>query len=304
MPTLAISPAEQAEYAAVLPILFQRAASDVRGDTIQQAVHLLSRGVLDPAGLLAARRAGQVVGVMLSAATPGAVGLVWPPQVAECSDREAVEDALIVASLTWLRQRQVKLAQALLSPAEADLGAALERNGFHHITSLLFLLGRLDDSPAPPPSPLSLQPYPATDASVFAATMRKTYEGTFDCPEVEGVRTIGEVLAGYRAQEGHDPARWWLVLSGEKPIGVLLANASTEEPAWEILYVGVAPQARNQGFGRHLIQHAMTQAKVAGMEVVKLAVDRRNVPALRLYKRLGFQIWDEREVFLAVLGNH
>src|SRR5262245_20066134 len=128
MSELAISPAEQAEYAVVLQLLFQRTSSAIRDSTIQQAVHLLSRGVLDPRGLLVAREAGRPVGVMLSSAAPGAMGLIWPPQTVPCEDHHQVEDALIAATRAWLLQRGVKLAQALLAPAEADLGVALERN--------------------------------------------------------------------------------------------------------------------------------------------------------------------------------
>ncbi len=324
MSDLAISPAEPAEYPAVLQILFQRAADEVRGNTIDQAVHMLSRGVLDPRGLLVARRAGRPVGAMLSTAAPGSVGLVWPPQVREVDGRAPIEDALVGASLAWMTQSGVKLAQALLSGAEVDLGPVLERNGFRHITRLLFLLRTLDNLPPDAPGSLTFQPFPSVDASVFAATMRRTYRGTLDCPEVEGVRTMEEILAGYRSQDGHDPARWWLVkgvgslfspgtdeptASGgrakkdSRPLGVLLTNRIPEEPAWEILYVGVVPEARGRGLGRLLIQFVLAEAKSAGMEAIKLAVDRRNEPALRLYKRLEFQIWDEREVFLADISK-
>jgi hypothetical protein len=275
MSDLSVFPATQAEYAAVLEILFQRSPAEDRKATIKRAQRLLSSGELDPRGLLVARLNGQMIGTMLAMATPGAVGLVWPPQVRRGADRTCVEDALIAATGDWLRRRGVKLAQALVPAVEADLGPALERNGFQHITKLLFQRRWLDDlSPADWVIPASLT-FQSSDRAraLFVTTLQRTYVGTLDCPEVDGVRTIDEVMAGYQAQEGHDPARWWLVLSGGAPVGVLLANASREEPAWEVVYL------------------------------VTLSVDSRNAPALRLYRKLGFDIWDEREIFLAIFNG-
>jgi ribosomal protein S18 acetylase RimI-like enzyme len=303
MADLIVAPAQPADRACVLQLLFQRAANEIRQQTVEQGMNLLSTGVIDPAGLLAARCDGRLVGAILSGAAPGAVGMIWPPQVVPAETCAPIEDALLAASLKALRQGGVKLLQALLAPVESDLGAALERNGFRHMTRLLYLLRRLEDLPLDSATSLAFEPSCDADSRLFTETLRQTYMDTLDCPELDSTRSMEEVVAGYRGQPGHDPSRWWLVWFGRNPVGVLLANSSVEEAAWEILYFGVVPAARGKRIGRFIVQHALKEARAAAAEMVRLAVDRRNIPALRLYKRLEFQIWDEREVFVFTIHD-
>jgi ribosomal protein S18 acetylase RimI-like enzyme len=54
------------------------------------------------------------------------------------------------------------------------------------------------------------------------------------------------------------------------------------------LSLAVAPDHRRRGLGRDLLEHALRQAKEAGHRQVSLSVEPDN-PALRLYKRLGFE---------------
>ncbi len=68
---------------------------------------------------------------------------------------------------------------------------------------------------------------------------------------------------------------------------------------WDISYVGVVPEARRQGVGRELTRKALRDAQAAGAARVTLAVDVRNQPARSLYQSLGFELFDQREVYLA-----
>ena len=47
---------------------------------------------------------------------------------------------------------------------------------------------------------------------------------------------------------------------------------------------------------------ALFETKAAGQPCLALSVDARNRPARELYRRLGFESHDRREVFLAVWG--
>jgi ribosomal protein S18 acetylase RimI-like enzyme len=304
MSDLAVTSAKPAEFPAVLNLLFRGFTAAEQITAASQAVRLLATAELDPGGLLAAHANGQLVGAMLSITTPGAVGLIWPPQALQASDVRTVEDALIGATHKRLRLLNVKLAQALLHSRELPLSDSLIRNGYRHITRLLYHRRWLDDLAATDlvaPDDLTFRTFRVVDRDLFTSTLRRTYVETLDCPEVEGARTIDEVMAGYQAQAGHDPNRWWVALQGADPIGAVLANASPEEPAWEIVYAGIVPERRGRGLGRSLVRHALIEARLAGVQVVALSVDCRNEPALRLYHQLGFALWDEREVLLATL---
>ena len=77
----------------------------------------------------------------------------------------------------------------------------------------------------------------------------------------------------------------------------------TEMPdwgAWDLSYVGVVPEARGRGVGRELVRKALFEAKVAEAPGMILSVDSRNRPARYLYESLGFEPYEEREVYLAV----
>jgi ribosomal protein S18 acetylase RimI-like enzyme len=146
---------------------------------------------------------------------------------------------------------------------------------------------------------LAYQPYPA-DPARFQETLLRTYEGTQDCPEVNGVRTIEEILHGHRSQGRHDPERWWLASARGRPVGVLMLTELPEWNGWDVSYVGVVPEARGRGVGRELMARALLEARAAEVRQLTLSVDGRNRPAWNLYTRLGFEPFDSREVFLAV----
>src|SRR5207237_1563992 len=128
----------------------------------------------------------------------------------------------------------------------------------------------------------------------------RTYEGTQDCPEITGVRTAEEIIAGHRAQGKHDPRRWWVALAGGRPVGVLLLCEVPEWAAWDVAYVGVVPEARGRGYGRELMHRAVAEARADGVARLTLSVDVRNRRAWELYKGLGFEPHDRREGFLAI----
>jgi ribosomal protein S18 acetylase RimI-like enzyme len=126
--------------------------------------------------------------------------------------------------------------------------------------------------------------------------------GSQDCPEASGLRTIEEVLAGHRAQGVFDPAMWWLVRDASKPVGVLLINAVRDESVWEVVYMGIVPEARGRGYGRQLLNFALREARSAGVGRVELSVDSRNIYACQIYRLLGFELVNIRLVYLAALG--
>jgi ribosomal protein S18 acetylase RimI-like enzyme len=153
------------------------------------------------------------------------------------------------------------------------------------------------------PADTTLETYDQTSAAVFRETLLRSYEHTQDCPELNGARTAEEVIAGHKAQGEFDPRRWWLASLAQRPAGVLLVTKVFDEPAWDLSYVGVAPEARRRGLGRALTQLALRQARAAGATQLTLAVDVRNTAARNLYADLGFYATETRAVFLTLLRS-
>jgi ribosomal protein S18 acetylase RimI-like enzyme len=302
---LQVAPASADELGTAFGLLFQQLPEPYRQERVANALHLVRTGELDGAGVLTAHAGGALVGAVVCVALPGAGGLVWPPQVTG-GGRAAVEDRLLEHGLAWLRRRGAKMAQALLTVPEQPLAPALERNGLVHVTALWYMRRGLDLPAAylRAPPRLSYRGYEGGEQALFHETLLRSYEDSLDCPELNGVRTLEEILEGHRAQGRYDPSRWWLALEEGEPVGVLLLVELPDWNAWDVAYVGVVPEKRGRGWGRELMRKALCSAcePAAGRPVqqVTLSVDVRNRPAWGLYRSLGFEPFEMREVYLAV----
>jgi ribosomal protein S18 acetylase RimI-like enzyme len=294
-------PARPEEWETALRLVFQCSPAAEQEIRVQNAVRLLNQGELDPAGILVIRGTGKLLGAAVCLPTPGAGGLVWPPQAELGHGQELIEDQLLRSGLEWLRRRGAKLAQALLLAEE--LGAPLLRNGFRRVTSLCYFRHALNLSQTQPPFRLSFEAYGQGDHDLFHRTLLRTYEGTQDCPEVNGIRTLDEIMEGHRAQGVYQPGRWWLAAHEQQAVGVLLMTEIPEWQGWDLSYLGIVPEARRRGLGKELTRKALLEARAAGATQVTLAVDTRNQPAFKLYTGQGFEPFDYREVYLAFLAR-
>jgi ribosomal protein S18 acetylase RimI-like enzyme len=301
-PALTIEPAHPNELSAAFGLVFQYLPEDDGAGRVANALRLLREGELDPEGVLVARRAGQLCGALVCLPVPGASALVWPPQALPGPLQTDIEDQLVLTATTWLRQRGARVGQCLLAPHETDLAAPLLRQGFTHITALSYLRHDLDlpDSYLLAEDRLEYQVYQPANTDLFHQTLLRTYEGTLDCPEVNGVRSVEQIIEGHRAQGRHDPARWWLACADGQPVGVLLLTWMQDWQAWDVAYVGVVPEQRRRGWGRELMHKALCSAHATSAVQVTLSVDARNQPAWDLYVGLGFEPYDRREVYLAL----
>jgi len=81
------------------------------------------------------------------------------------------------------------------------------------------------------------------------------------------------------------------------PSGFVLARAAGGEA--EILTLAVKPSARGRGLGRGLVRAAARHAATLGAQSLFLEVGTDNVPALALYRGLGFQTVGTRKDYYA-----
>ncbi len=310
---------------AALEVLYRRMPATLRGHLIAEVLADAQAGDLDLSGLWVARiRSGRIIGAMMTQALAGKVAAVWPPEVRPSWRRAPMAAALVRSALENLSTRGYRLAQAALDESAGPQAARdLARGGMPHITELLYL-ERDTTTPLPWPIPgpdhdrreatatatatatapdFVWRPYAPAIAEEFRAVLQATYEGSLDMPELEGTRSLEDILAGHQAAGLFVPARWQLgALAGEPDSGaVLLLNEAPGREAWEVIYLGLTPTARGRGLGRAVIRHALDLARRAGAPVLELAVDLRNSPAVRLYRQTGFTPRDRRSVHLAVL---
>ena len=323
VPLLMIAPAAPADWPAALDLLFQHLPPDVRRQRCVSTQTLLETGELLPAGLRIARHDGRIAAVLICLPLKGNSALFWPPQVAPDCDPVAVLDPLIRHTLDWLQSLDTKLAQAFVATVELPLVAPLLRCGFRHITQLDYFhhdlssirgtgfLARPADSPGNShditeglrmdglgsPSH-EIECYQPANQQLFHDTLLRSYEGGLDCPELNGRRSIEEIVEGHQHQGAFRPEWWWLARAQGQPVGVVILSEVPGWQGWELSYVGVVPEARRQGIGAALTLRALDAVRQTRAHQLSVAVDARNQPARQLYEKLGFVHDERREVLL------
>jgi mycothiol synthase len=301
--TFTVGPACAEERVGAFQLFFGQIPDQERPARVDRGLELMASGEIAADGVIVCRDGDKLVGVMVALAMAGAAALIWPPQTGGGPEQPAIEDKLIDCAVAWLRQNGCKLAQALLGPDDTSAAQPLMRRGFLRITNLHYLQKNL--TPAcfeeTEPTRLGCQDYATCDRALFEATLLRSYQDTLDCPELNDVRTAGEVIDGYRAVPGCREDGWWLAWHEDRPVGVLIVAPTQGLPTWELLYVGLVPEVRGRGLGTELTRKALAVAWAAGAERMTLTVDSRNHPARRLYAALGFEEFDQRAVYLHVL---
>jgi len=218
--------------------------------------------------------------------------------------RQPLKQALFAGLCEDFDQSEAWIAQGLISTEPGDDASVLSRSGFPALTDLLFM-ERSSHQELPVQTGSEFQQSETwTDSSekVFAAVIESTYEGTRDCPELNGFRTGRHALASHRLSGDFDPGLWRLYSQGGNSSGIALINPHSDGPdscsrsVWEIVYIGVARAFRNRGLGRQMLSDLLDTARAGGAAEVILGVDIRNEPAIRLYEQFGFQEYDRRRV--------
>jgi mycothiol synthase len=230
-------------------------------------------------------------GLFFSMLLPGATAIVMTPVPGEHGILPDDQLRVSQAAMQQLAPRGLHYAQALLEPeseAKSDLFDAL---GFRPLGPLLYLErdARYPWTDPPPPGELEWVRYSQATRPLFESTVLETYEGSLDCPELAGLRPIGDVLAAHQATGRFDPALWEVARREGQAAGCLLLAELPHFPALEVAYMGVVPRFRRSGIGGLLLRRALEQCRAVGARQLTVVVDDRNKPARSLYAQLGLK---------------
>ena len=84
---------------------------------------------------------------------------------------------------------------------------------------------------------------------------------------------------------------WWdQLLVDERMAGFSSYFLLHDAPAMKLDKLYVHPASQRRGYGRMLIDRAVTIARAYGCEMLTLAVNKRNAPAIAAYQKQGFTI--------------
>ena len=248
--------------------------------------------------LYIARSGREMRGAAWGQRQSGNIALFWPPQFARGHDQQTAF-RLAEAVIADLDATSVEMAQVFLSSPDIETIAVLRHVRFRHLADLMYLACQSERFPLAAPDPCELRyvPYDGTQRGQLMQLIDKTYEGTLDCTALNGVRDIDHVINGYQATGVYRPENWFFVQS-DHDVGVLLLADHPKARHWELMYLGLVPEARGRGWGRQVTRYAQWLARGANVERIVVAVDAANAPAVAMYRSAGFEMWDKRAVYV------
>ncbi len=262
---------------------------------------------IDNIWLFEALQNDQFVGGLCVRPQPGATALFETPQTLLSTNPEnarSIATALLLAATSELSPANIRLGQALLDPESQPDTMPWCNAGFAHAADLAYLAAGEDDFPSIAPSDgLQFEPFHESQVARLTRLIEQTYRGSLDCPALDGVRHLDDVLRGYRAIGLYEPANWFFARQANKDVGCLLltshpTSGEVADSPLELVYMGIVPAARGRGWGRCLVREAQWHARRLGRRRVVLAVDAANQPAVRTYAECGFVAWAMRAVWL------
>ncbi len=311
--------ATPAELPAAFQLLFNRLDETARPLQIAAAQEEMERTGGEGQILFVARRSTAVVAAVWVQIMPGGVASLWAPGL---TPGESAATAATIVDLVTAKAALagVRLIQALLETDSGPPAAWLRQSGFKYTADLLYLVSTREKFPtSPPPSELIFESlgesasnlattgseffFPPASMSRLASIIKHTYVNTQDCPAIQGIRPVENVLATYRAVGTFNPASWFVVRHNKADVGCLLLADHPQHLHCELVYMGLIPAARGHGWGVEVVRFAQwqaTQTHYSGKsaERMVLAVDAANSPAISMYAAAGFETWDRRSVFL------
>jgi ribosomal protein S18 acetylase RimI-like enzyme len=238
---------------------------------------------------------GRIDWAILPIVSPGRTMLLFTPTRLP-PDSGGIDVQHVARRLTnevcehW-RARGVHLAQLLFDPRHDHIRDLYGACGFEALAELIYLHRTVRHAPdvAPLPDGYTLQNYTAASHAAFAQAIVDSYEGSLDCPALNGRRDVQDVIAGHKATGAFDPSLWYLLSEDEQPRGVLVLSPTHTGNSLELVYLGLTPAARGRQLGDALMRRALADVVRAGRAELTLAVDAVNAPALRLYYRHGLK---------------
>jgi mycothiol synthase len=240
-----------------------------------------------------AERGGRLVSAVLPVISPGRTMLMLLP-VGVGKGADGATGQLIDAVCRYGAERDVHLAQVLVEPSDGAMERTLAEHGFGRMAELYYLQQHVPAAAELPPCPplpegMRWETYSTATHEAFGRAILESYKDSLDCPSLNGLREIDDIIAGHQASGTFVPESWFLLYEGETTLGVLLLCESSRSESVELVYLGLAPAARGRGLSELMMRQAAAVVARRGMSRLYLAVDSRNVPALKLYYRHGMQ---------------
>jgi ribosomal protein S18 acetylase RimI-like enzyme len=262
---------------------------------------------IDLALLWEASRGERLEAAALLVPHPGRSGLLLATAPRDAGHAEVVARTVrdLLAQAAGLGE--VRLVQALSSPAETLRSRTWTDAGLRHLASLDYMerpIAAPWPTARPLPDDLQLAAWDPDERRALERLLVATYEETLDCPGLAQMRDPADILEGHLAAGEHDPTLWTIAFRAGRPVAALLLSPSAATDSIEVVYLGIVPGERGRGLGSALLAHGAAMVRARRERTLALAVDARNSPAVALYARAGFRTVRRREAFVASIAPY
>jgi ribosomal protein S18 acetylase RimI-like enzyme len=132
-------------------------------------------------------------------------------------------------------------------------------------------------------------------ARVYASTRADELAAVTTMTEAQKAAFLDQQFRGQHAhyQKYYPQADWLVTMRGGEDIGRLYIERWPSQH--RIIDIAFLPAHRGTGAGEALLRDLMDEAAAAGKDV-SIHVEKQN-PAMRLYRRLGFEVEEDKGVY-------
>lgn len=223
----------------------------------------------------------------------------WHPFVGECSDRDSIATQLIGEVMKYAPIHEIKRLEISFDETADSNVKAFENRcswfrslGWRLVEDTYFMtLESLQDRPDfAVPKGFQLRPllemnndelYKCHHAAFITSEAREF----FDLTSEEKKQHFEKLYD--RSQSINSDASMVLMHGKDVTSIVLVVSRDNEE---HITIVAVHPDFRGRGLAKALLSASMKQLRRQGTQNLSIGVDTVNLPAIRLYKKYGFQV--------------
>ena len=306
---LTIRVGEEAEYIDAIKLILGGMDTGVTDGMALEFVEYTRNRGLSQGLLFIAIEGHKMIAAALPILSAGRTALLFTSKPTHESHLDVIP-RLIEEVCSATAKHDVQLIQSLVDPANEPLQEDYLSCGFRTMAELVYLHALIREPVPFPELPANMfwMNYSAEVHSLFAKAIADSYENSLDCPALNGVRSMRDIIDGHKACGVFDPAHWLLLYEkkseGDQVLGILLLTSSgNQSEVMELVYLGLSASARGRKLGDLCMQQAMAIAAVSGQQVLSLAVDAKNTPALRVYYRAGMKNITSKLAMMRELGG-
>ena len=307
--SLTIRVGEEAEYLAAAKLILGGIEAGITDDIAEDFINYAQNKGLDRHLLYVAILGPNLIAAAMPILSAGRTALLFTSKPPEQSHGDVIP-RLIEEVCTATALQDVQLIQSLVDPANEPMQEDYLSCGFRTMAELVYLHALIREPRPFPTLPDNLYwvKYNEQSHSLFEQAIINSYENSLDCPALNGVRSMKDIIDGHKACGEFNPDHWMLLCekteSTPQVLGILLLTSSgTPSDVMELVYLGLAPAARGRKLGDLCMQQALATATASHHKLLSLAVDAKNIPALRLYYRAGMKNIASKLAMMRELGG-